>query len=163
MLIMKTCRFWRRTAGAAVVLGLSTLALTATADGLPVNQQAWQEQAAEYYGPLHSSFGSPHNLIEADQIYDVTIGPNGMAATSGLTGTLDVVKGSKVYGFRITNQSNQPVPVMLKGMDKPIVVAMPGQNTYFAWSFDTWNTNPNALVLGSSSVPIYIGPEPYNT
>lgn len=160
---MKTCRFWRRTASAAVVLGLSTMAVTAAADGLPVNQQSWQEQAAKFYGPLPSSFGSPRNLINADQIYDVTIGPNGMAATSGLTGTLNVVKGPKVYGFRIANQSNQPVPVMLKGMDQPIVIAMPGQNTYFAWSFDVWNTWPNALILGNASVPIYIGPEPYNT
>ena len=75
----------------------------------------------------------------------------------------DVVKGPKVYGFRIANQSNQPVPVMLKGMDQPIGIAMPGQNTYFAWSFDVWNTWPNALMLGNASVPIYIGPEPYNT
>lgn len=67
-----------------------------------------QEQAAKFYGPLPSSFGSPRNLINADQIYDVLIGPNGTAATSGLTGTLNVVKGPKVYGFRLPTRATSP-------------------------------------------------------
>lgn len=52
---------------------------------------------------------------------------------------------------------------MLKGMDQPIVIAMPGQNTYFAWSFDVWNTWPNALMLRQCIRADLYRSEPYNT